>query len=60
MTSHQLKAEMASLDIAPGELAAELQANVRTVQRWISGKQDIPANMPERLEAIRMKRQGPL
>ena len=45
MTPGELRARLSRLGLGDRDLAAAYGANPRTVQRWKSGKADIPRDM---------------
>lgn len=50
MTPGQLKARLSRLGMGPRDLAAARGMNVRTVQRILAGKQDVPMDMERWLD----------
>ena len=47
MTPGQLRARQTRLGLSDRDLAEAYGANIRTVRRWGSGKQDIPRDMEQ-------------
>lgn len=50
MTPGELRARLSRLGLGDREVAADYGANPRTVQRWKTGKADIPKDMERWLD----------
>jgi hypothetical protein len=50
MTPGEFRARLSRLGLGDRDLAAEYGANPRSVQRWKSGKADIPRDMEQWLD----------